>query len=190
MQGIPADDTSFRVPQGESAYMEPAVYAVGTTDTVLRVIRIPGFDRAFPRGQHARKVITMNNVGGAPSFQFVKRHAEIIEALLTDEFELAFGCHSNNKAGNAINDQAKTLFAIRQKSFTLPELFFRLLALDALCDAICEVRQSVKGALSKRFLGEHAHNAHDPILDNERVAGEGGHLFISCPVLGINPRID
>ncbi len=47
----------------------------------------------------------------------------------------------------------------------------------------------MKGALSKRSLGEHAHNAHDPILDNERVAGEGGHLFISYPVLVINPRI-
>src|SRR5437899_903232 len=77
LQGIPADDVSFRVPPGESAYMEPAVYAIRTTDTVLRVIWMPGFDRAFPCGQHARKVIGMYNVGSGPTFQFVKRHAKI-----------------------------------------------------------------------------------------------------------------
>ncbi len=120
--------------------MEPAVYPIGTADAVLRVIWIAGFDRVSPRGQHARKVIAMNNVRGGPTFQFVKRQAKIIQTLLTDEFEFAFRCHSKNKAGNAIDDQAKTLFALRQKSFTPAELFFRLLALDALCDAISEER--------------------------------------------------
>ena len=71
---------------------------------------MPGFDRAFPRGQHARKIIGMNNVGGGPTFQFVKRHAKVIQALLTDEFEFALRRHSNDKAGDAIDNQAKTLF--------------------------------------------------------------------------------
>ena len=48
-QGIPADDTSFCVPPRERPYMEPAVYAVGTTDTVFRLIWMPSFDRAPPR---------------------------------------------------------------------------------------------------------------------------------------------
>src|ERR1700732_173121 len=43
-QGIPADDTSLRVPPGERAYMEPAVHAIGTTDTVLRLVWMSGFD--------------------------------------------------------------------------------------------------------------------------------------------------
>src|ERR1700730_14963016 len=76
LQGIPADDASFRISPGESAYVEPAIYAIGTTDTVLRVIRTLGFDRASPRGQHARKVIGMNDVGGGPTLQFVKRPAK------------------------------------------------------------------------------------------------------------------
>src|SRR5229473_510930 len=128
MQAIPADDASLRVLYGESANLEPAVNAIGATDTVRRVISswMPGFDRASPRGQHARKVIGMNNVGGGPTFQFVKRLARIIQALLTDEFEFASRRHSKNEAGNAIDDQAKTLFALRQKSFTPPELYFRL----------------------------------------------------------------
>ena len=48
-QGIPADDASFRVPPGERAYMEPPVFAIGTTDTVLRLIGIAGLDGAPPR---------------------------------------------------------------------------------------------------------------------------------------------
>jgi hypothetical protein len=75
---------------------------------------MPGFDRVSPRGQHARKVIAMNNVGGGPTFQFVNRHAKVIQALLTDEFEFAFRRHRYNKSGNAIDDQAKTLFARAQ----------------------------------------------------------------------------
>src|SRR5271155_1927251 len=121
LQGIPADDTSLNVPPGESANMEPAVYAIGTTDAVFRLVWLPAFERASPRGQHSRKIIRMNNVGGSPTFQFVKRHAKIIQALLIDEFEFAFRRHGINKAGNAIDDQAKTLFA-RANSFlsTLP----------------------------------------------------------------------
>ena len=56
----------------------------------------------------------MNNVGGDPTFQFFKGLAGIIQALLTDEFEFAFRPHSKNKAGNAIDDQSKTLFARAQ----------------------------------------------------------------------------
>src|SRR5258708_34705441 len=91
MQAVPADDASFRVPHGESANLEPPVYAIGTTDTVLSVISngMPGFDRPFPSAHHARTVIGMNNVGVGPTFQFFKCLAGIIQALLTDVFEFA-----------------------------------------------------------------------------------------------------
>src|SRR5216684_3537348 len=52
-QDIPADDTTFRLPQGESAYMEPAIYAICTTETVLIVVRMSGFCRAAPQGHRA-----------------------------------------------------------------------------------------------------------------------------------------
>jgi hypothetical protein len=112
-QDVPADDATFGVPHGESANLEPAVYAIGPTDSVRRVISrwMSGFNRAFPRGQHARKVIAMNSVGAGPTFQFVKRPARIIQALLTDEFD------RQNKTGNVIDDLAKTLFAPAQGLF-------------------------------------------------------------------------
>src|SRR5258708_11373695 len=113
MQAIPADDAISSVLYGNSTNLEPAVHAIGTTDSVLRVISswVPGFNRVFPRGQHARKVVRMNDVGVGPTFQFFKCLAGIIQALLTDEFEFALRPHSKNKAGNAVDDQAKTLFA-------------------------------------------------------------------------------
>ncbi len=113
-QGIPADYTALAVPPGERADMEPAVYAIGTTDTILRVMGMPGFDRVSPRGHEVRKVIGMNDVGSGPTFQFVKRYAKIIQALLIDEFEFSRGRRSINKAGNAIDDQAKTFFTRAQ----------------------------------------------------------------------------
>jgi hypothetical protein len=54
----------------------------------------------------------MNNVGGGPTLQFVKRLARVIQALLTDEFEFSFRRHSKNKARNVIDDQAKIEFAL------------------------------------------------------------------------------
>jgi hypothetical protein len=57
----------------------------------------------------------MNNVGSAPTFEFLKRYAEIIQHLPIDEFEFTFRRRSINKTRNAIDDQAKTFFA-RAKS--------------------------------------------------------------------------
>src|SRR5580765_5857264 len=117
MQAIAPDEAISSAQYGNSTNLKPAVYAIGTTDTVLGVISswVPGFYRVFPRGQHARKVIRMNDVGVGPTFQFFKCLAGIIQALLTDEFEFALRPHGKNKARNAVDDQAKTLFAPAQR---------------------------------------------------------------------------
>src|SRR5260370_895872 len=56
----------------------------------------------------------MKDVAAGPTPQFLKGLAEIIQHLLIDEFEFACGCHSINKAGNAIDYLAKTLFALAE----------------------------------------------------------------------------
>src|SRR6266404_5653900 len=43
-QRVPADNTAFRVPQGESTNMEPAVYAILAPATLLDVVRLPSFN--------------------------------------------------------------------------------------------------------------------------------------------------
>ena len=40
---IPTDDAAFTVPQRWSAHVEPAVNTVGTQDTILNLVCIPGF---------------------------------------------------------------------------------------------------------------------------------------------------
>src|SRR5258708_29096027 len=123
-QGIPADDTSLCVPPRQRPYMEPAVCGIGTTDTVFRLMWMPGFDRAPPRGQHASMIVGMNKVGGGPAlrfetFQFVERLAKIFQGLLTDEFEFAFRCSCIDEPWNAIDDQTKALSARTQGLFRL-----------------------------------------------------------------------
>ncbi len=94
--------------------MEPAVYAIAASETVLGIIWLPSFDGASPRGQYSRSVIGMSNAGDGPTFQLVKGLAKIVQGLLTDEFDFTSCRPRINKAGNAINDQAKTLFARAQ----------------------------------------------------------------------------
>src|SRR5260370_42332928 len=77
-------------------------------------MRLPGLERASPRLDRAREVVRMNGVRGGPIFQFFMALAEIIQDLLIDEFDFAFRRQSTNKAGNTIDDQAKTLFAYTQ----------------------------------------------------------------------------
>jgi hypothetical protein len=44
LQDVPAKDATFRIPQRESACMEPAVDAVGSALTVLTLVRVSGFN--------------------------------------------------------------------------------------------------------------------------------------------------
>jgi hypothetical protein len=44
-------------------------------------------------------------------FQLLQRLAEIIQELLIEEIQFAFRRRNGNKAGNAIDDQAKIEFA-------------------------------------------------------------------------------
>src|SRR5216684_2784354 len=78
-QRLPHGDTTFRVSRGESARLEPAVHSIGTPLAELKIVRLPGFDRAPPRVDHARKVIRMDGVAGGPVLQFLGSLAEIFQ---------------------------------------------------------------------------------------------------------------
>src|SRR6266446_4503519 len=105
-QEIPACDPTFRVSQGETACLEPAVHAIGSTLTKVIRIRLPGFDRVPPRVEQARKVIRMNGVAGGPILQFLSRLAEIFQDLAVEKFHLACRTHGTYKPRNGVDDQA------------------------------------------------------------------------------------
>ena len=53
----------------------------------------------------------MDDVVGGPTLQFLRRPAEIFQDLAVEELELTRRVHGTHEPGNAIDDQAKTLFA-------------------------------------------------------------------------------
>src|SRR2546426_5550480 len=111
---MPADDVTFRISHGVIANLKPTVYAVGTTDTDLKVVGMPGFDRTSIVGHHANEVIRMNEVVSGPTLQFLRRPAEIFQQLAVEELGLTRRIHGRHEPGNSVDDQAKTLFARAQ----------------------------------------------------------------------------
>ncbi len=81
---------------------------------MVNVIGIPGFDRAPPGGDRPREIIWVDGFAGTPAFQFFKSLAEVFQDLVVDEFDLAFRSHYGYQAGDAIDDQANTLFTLPQ----------------------------------------------------------------------------
>src|SRR5260370_1248418 len=110
-QELPTDDVTFRVSYWEGANLEPAIYAVSTPATALNFVRLPGFECVLPSIDRSREIARMKDVAAGPIPQFLKGLAKIIQILLIDELEFAGRGQSMDKAGNAIDDQAKILFA-------------------------------------------------------------------------------
>src|ERR1035438_361838 len=108
-QDIPADNTTFLILQWEPAYVEPAVNSVRTKNAVLDVVRKPGLYRATPLRYNERTIFLMQE--RAPIFQLLKGLARVIQDLLINSLDLTRRGHRTNHAWNAIDDQAKTLFA-------------------------------------------------------------------------------
>jgi hypothetical protein len=57
------------------------------------------------------------------------------------------------------------------------------LALDALGDRIGHRRQRLDNILRELLAGKHSHDAHQPVLDDQGVAGEGHDPLPLSPLL-------
>src|SRR5882762_11337774 len=119
VQEVPKDDTPFRISQGESAHVEPAVDPVSTAATAFNVARKAGFDRPPPRGEDTCAVIRMKVVAPRPPFQLLERRAEILQVAPVGEFEVTGRCPESDEGRKAVDDQTKTTFA-RSQSFLSP----------------------------------------------------------------------
>src|SRR5262245_43350743 len=53
-QDVPAADKIFHVPHAKSAYLEPAVHAIGPPTTMFNVVGTSGLNGMRKRGDHAR----------------------------------------------------------------------------------------------------------------------------------------
>src|SRR5215831_20779670 len=75
---------------------------------MLKFVWRSGFDRMSPRGNHTRKIIRVHGVRRAPLLQLLKGFAKVVEDLPVDVLDFTFGRHDGNKAGNSIDNLAKT----------------------------------------------------------------------------------
>src|SRR5580704_18913169 len=76
-QDIPTDNATLGVTQRTNSHVEPAVDAIGSTATILKIKRLPSFKRALPGVDRAKNVIRMKRVVCRPVLQFLGRLAEI-----------------------------------------------------------------------------------------------------------------
>jgi hypothetical protein len=84
--------------------LKPAVHAIGTALAKLKIMRLSGFDLAFPGFDHARKVIRVDGVAGDPILQFLTRLAEIFQDLAVEKLRLAGRTQGRYKPRNGVDD--------------------------------------------------------------------------------------
>src|SRR5580704_13961413 len=92
--------------------MEPTVYTISTTQTMINIVGITGLDRMSPGGDRVGEVAGVNCFTGGPPLQVLERLAEIFQNLAVDEFNLAPRSHGCHESRNSVDDQAKTLLAL------------------------------------------------------------------------------
>ena len=110
-QVVPTNDAVVGVAKREATRLEPAIFAVGSTDAMLELVRLPGLDRVLPGGRHLRQVGRMHGISRPPLPQLFKRATEVVEDLAVDVLNPAVGCHDGDEAGKGLNDEAEALFA-------------------------------------------------------------------------------
>ena len=103
--------------------MEPPVCPISPPETVINIVGIPCFDRVPPGSDCLRQVVGMDGIPDLPTLQFFESFAEIFKDLVVDEFDLAICSHDGHQAGNAIDDQAKSQFALAQGIVVAPAKF-------------------------------------------------------------------
>src|SRR5580704_4526589 len=108
-QDIPTDNATLCVTKRTNSHVEPAVDAIGSTATILKLKRLPSFKRALPGVDRGKNVIRMKSVACRPILQFLGRLSEKLQNLAVDEFDLTSRGHDGNLARNAVDDQAEAL---------------------------------------------------------------------------------
>src|SRR4029077_14518323 len=122
-QDVPAVDGTFRVPHRKSADLEPEGYAIGTSATVLDVVREPSFNGTCKRGDHAGAIVGMDDVAGRPVLQLLRCLAKVFQQLAVKTLHFASRIHRAYEPWNAVDDQAQILFALAKSLLSALQIF-------------------------------------------------------------------
>src|SRR5258707_1158747 len=90
---------------------------------MLKIIWLPGFDRAPQRIDHARKVIGMDRIAGGPILQFLSRLTEILQDLAIEKFNLARRVQGTHHPWNSVDDETKAFFTLLESRLVALSIF-------------------------------------------------------------------
>src|SRR5262245_42917891 len=123
-----------------------------------------------------RKVVRVNRVVRPPLFKLLEGSTGVFDELAIDELEVTVPVQQRDGAWNTVHDQPRLAFAFANGSL-------RPLALDPLRDRASHRCERVENEFRKWATREQRHHSDQPILDNQRVSGEGNDSVSPCPLL-------
>src|SRR5260370_7811660 len=75
-------------------------------------MRLPGFEPAPPRIDHAKEIIRMDSVEVGRILPFLSRLAEIFQGLAVEKFDLTGRTQGKHKSRNGFDDQTKAFLTL------------------------------------------------------------------------------
>src|SRR4029453_15470357 len=129
-----------------------------------------------------RKVVGVNRVVRPPLFKLLEGPTRVFDELAIDELEVTVLVQKRDWAWNTVHDEPRLAFAFANR-------LLRPLALDPLRDRAGHRCERVENRFRKWATREQPHHSDQPILDHQRVSGEGDHSVRLCPTLIIDTWI-
>src|ERR1700733_8497233 len=102
---IPTQYCSIASSQGFSAYIEPSVSAVRSSNSADRIVMISGFENLEPSTHFERDVVWMDLFHPAPANDFAKWRSNIFEHTLVHVLEIAAWPSSPHQCRNGLHQQ-------------------------------------------------------------------------------------
>src|SRR5258706_11645661 len=78
-------------------------------------MRLPGFEPAPPRIDHAKEIIRMDSVEVGRILPFLSRLAEIFQGLAVEKFDLTGRTQGTHKPRNGVDDQTKAFLTLLER---------------------------------------------------------------------------
>ena len=111
---IPANHATTVIAQGLSIGTKPAIDVIEPAHTLFYFTRLTGFDGMQPRLFRSLDVLGMEYFSPSKTHQVLQAFASEVQYALIQIFDLPIWTRIPCERGNAIDDQAKTLFACMQ----------------------------------------------------------------------------
>ncbi len=103
----PPQDSPLCIPERQAEDVEPSVSAIGATMAALNIVRMPLFMCLHQSGYRALAVVRVNDIGGLPTLQIVKRHSKVFERWSVEALNLTGRRCDGNRDRNAFDNLAE-----------------------------------------------------------------------------------